>query len=100
MNSPVRAFRAVGGNPLFIARGKGAHIQDVDGRRFVDFVTSWGALILGHAHPDVVQAIVDASQLGTRSARRARRKWSSPSASSSRTPRSSRCVSFPPALKP
>jgi glutamate-1-semialdehyde 2,1-aminomutase len=65
VNSPVRAFRAVGGNPLFISRGKGAHITDIDGRRFLDFVTSWGALILGHAHPDVVSAIVDASQLGT-----------------------------------
>jgi glutamate-1-semialdehyde 2,1-aminomutase len=65
VNSPVRAFRAVGGTPLFIARGHGAHLQDVDGRRFLDFVTSWGALILGHAHPDVVAAIVEASQLGT-----------------------------------
>jgi glutamate-1-semialdehyde 2,1-aminomutase len=65
VNSPVRAFRAVGGTPLFIARGQGAHILDVDGRHFLDFVTSWGALILGHAHPDVVSAIVDASQQGT-----------------------------------
>ena len=49
VNSPVRAFRAVGGTPLFISRGHGAHLHDVDGRRYLDFVTSWGALILGHA---------------------------------------------------
>jgi len=65
VNSPVRAFRAVGGTPLFIARGSGAHLHDVDGRRYLDFVTSWGALILGHGHPEVVSAIVEAAQLGT-----------------------------------
>lgn len=65
VNSPVRAFRAVGGTPLFISRGQGAYVHDVDGRRFLDFVTSWGALILGHAHKDVVAAIGEASLLGT-----------------------------------
>ena len=65
VNSPVRAFRAVGGTPRFIARGAGAHLYDADGRRYLDFVNSWGALILGHAHRDVVTAIVDASQRGT-----------------------------------
>ncbi len=65
VNSPVRAFRAVGGTPLFIARGSGAYLHDVDGRSFLDFVNSWGALILGHAHPDVVAAVVEASKLGT-----------------------------------
>ncbi len=65
VNSPVRAFRAVGGTPLFISRGQGAHVQDVDGRRFLDFVNSWGALILGHAHAEVVEAIVDTAKRGT-----------------------------------
>ena len=65
VNSPVRAFRAVGGTPLFISRGAGTHLHDADGRRYLDFVNSWGALILGHAHPEVVSAIVEASQLGT-----------------------------------
>lgn len=65
VNSPVRAFRAVGGTPLFIAKGAGAHLIDADGRRYLDLVNSWGALILGHAHPEVVRAIVDTSQLGT-----------------------------------
>ena len=57
VNSPVRAFRAVGGTPLFIARGDGSHIYDVDGNEYVDYVLSWGPLILGHAHPAVVDAI-------------------------------------------
>ena len=65
VNSPVRAFRAVGGTPLFISRGSGTHLYDADGRRYLDLVNSWGALILGHAHPEVVAAIVAASQLGT-----------------------------------
>ncbi len=57
VNSPVRAFRAVGGTPLVVRRGQGAEIEDEDGRRFVDFVGSWGPLILGHAHPAVVEAV-------------------------------------------
>jgi glutamate-1-semialdehyde 2,1-aminomutase len=65
VNSPVRAFRAVGGTPRFIARGAGAYLYDADGRRYLDFMNSWGALILGHAHRDVVAAIVGASELGT-----------------------------------
>jgi glutamate-1-semialdehyde 2,1-aminomutase len=65
VNSPVRAFRAVGGTPLFIARGEGAYLYDADGRRFLDLVGSWGALILGHAHPAVVAAIGEASRTGT-----------------------------------
>ena len=51
VNSPVRAFRAVGGTPLFIARGAGAQVFDADGRGYLDFVGSWGPLIAGHAHP-------------------------------------------------
>jgi glutamate-1-semialdehyde 2,1-aminomutase len=57
VNSPVRAFRAVGGTPRFIERGTGAYVIDADGRRYVDFVLSWGALALGHAHPTVLDAI-------------------------------------------
>ena len=57
VNSPVRAFNAVGGNPLFIQSAKGARITDVDGNEFIDYVSSWGPLILGHAHPEIVEAI-------------------------------------------
>jgi glutamate-1-semialdehyde 2,1-aminomutase len=65
VNSPVRAFQAVGGAPPFIARGKGPHIWDVDGRRYIDYVGSWGPLILGHAHPAVVRAVERAARRGT-----------------------------------
>jgi glutamate-1-semialdehyde 2,1-aminomutase len=65
VNSPVRAFRAVGGQPLFIARGEGAYLVDVDGNRYVDYVLSWGPLVLGHAHPAVVEALQAAVANGT-----------------------------------
>jgi glutamate-1-semialdehyde 2,1-aminomutase len=65
VNSPVRAFRAVGGQPLFIARGEGPYLLDVDGNRYIDYVLSWGPLITGHAHPDVVKAIQEAAFRGT-----------------------------------
>jgi len=65
VNSPVRAFRAVGGQPLFIARGEGAYLFDVDGNRYIDYVLSWGPLITGHAHPEVVKAIQEAALRGT-----------------------------------
>jgi len=65
VNSPVRAFRAVGGTPIFFQRGEGAHLIDVDGNRYVDYLGSWGPLILGHAHPAVVAAISTAAQRGT-----------------------------------
>jgi glutamate-1-semialdehyde 2,1-aminomutase len=65
VDSPVRAFRAVGGTPLIIDRGQGARLWDVDGREYLDFVCSWGALILGHAHPDVVSAVADQAARGT-----------------------------------
>jgi glutamate-1-semialdehyde 2,1-aminomutase len=65
VNSPVRAFRAVGGRPLFIQRGEGAYVYDVDGNHFIDYVLSWGPLILGHAHPGVVSAIQEAAACGT-----------------------------------
>jgi len=65
VDSPVRAFRAVGGQPLFIEKGEGAYLQDVDGNRYIDFVLSWGPLILGHAHPEVISAVKQAAELGT-----------------------------------
>ena len=65
VNSPVRAFRAVGGTPRFIARGKGAAVWDVDGNRYIDYLGSWGPLIVGHAHPGVVAAIQEAASRGT-----------------------------------
>src|SRR6202008_2722439 len=64
VSSPVRAFRAVGGTPLFIARGSGARVTDADGRTFLDLVCSWGPLIAGHAHPAVVAAIGTALERG------------------------------------
>lgn len=65
VNSPVRAFRSVGGSPVFMQRGSGALIYDLDGHEYIDYVLSWGALILGHAHPAVVKAIVQAAGRGT-----------------------------------
>ncbi len=65
VNSPVRAFGAVGGTPRFIERGEGAYLYDVDGNRYVDYVLSWGPLVLGHAHPRVVEALEGAVRRGT-----------------------------------
>jgi glutamate-1-semialdehyde 2,1-aminomutase len=64
VNSPVRAFRAVGGTPRFMARGAGSWLTDADGRRYVDLVSSWGPMILGHAHPAVVDAVATAARRG------------------------------------
>jgi glutamate-1-semialdehyde 2,1-aminomutase len=65
VNSPVRAFKSVGGDPVFVARGKGARLWDVDGKEYLDFVGSWGPLIVGHAHPEVLEAIAAAAADGT-----------------------------------
>ena len=65
VSSPVRAFRAVGGQPLFIDRAEGPYLIDADGNRFIDYVLSWGPLILGHADPDVVAALEEAVRRGT-----------------------------------
>jgi glutamate-1-semialdehyde 2,1-aminomutase len=65
VNSPVRAYRAMGGRPPFIERGQGPYLWDADGNRYVDYVLSWGPLILGHAHPQVVQALNEAAARGT-----------------------------------
>ncbi len=65
VNSPVRAFKAVGGDPLFFARGSGAVLFDVDGNEYIDYVCSWGPLILGHAHPEIVREVQEAAKSGT-----------------------------------
>jgi glutamate-1-semialdehyde 2,1-aminomutase len=65
VNSPVRAFRAVGGQPLFIDRGQGAHIWDADGREYIDYVGSWGPLIFGHRPPEVITALEEILEIGT-----------------------------------
>ena len=64
VNSPVRAFRAVGGTPLFFTRGEGPHVWDADNKRYIDYVGSWGPLIAGHAHPHVVEAVERAARAG------------------------------------
>ena len=64
VNSPVRAFKAVGGTPVFIERSEGAYVFDCEGRRYIDYVLSWGPMIMGHNHPDVREAVVQQSQLG------------------------------------
>jgi glutamate-1-semialdehyde 2,1-aminomutase len=65
VNSPVRAMQAIGRDPIFIERAEGAEIVDVDGNRYVDYVCSWGPLIHGHAHPEIVEAVVEAARRGT-----------------------------------
>jgi glutamate-1-semialdehyde 2,1-aminomutase len=65
VDSPVRAFKAVGGRPVFVERGEGAYLVDVDGNKYVDYVLSWGPLILGHAHPRIVSALSEAAAKGT-----------------------------------
>lgn len=65
VNSPVRAFKAVEGTPVFIQNGKGARVEDVDGNQYIDYVCSWGPLILGHSHPQIIEAICEAAVHGT-----------------------------------
>jgi glutamate-1-semialdehyde 2,1-aminomutase len=65
VNSPARAFGGVGGEPIFFERGEGAYLYDVDGNRYIDYVASWGPMILGHAHPKVVEAVTEAAAQGT-----------------------------------
>ena len=76
VNSPVRSFANVGGNPLFIARAQGSKIYDIDGNEYIDYVGSWGPMIVGHAHPQVGQAMVLRLSL--------RRSWQSSSKTSIR----------------
>ncbi|HCW44725.1 MAG TPA: aspartate aminotransferase family protein, partial [Planctomycetes bacterium] len=65
VNSPVRAFGSVGGTPRFIKKAKGSRIHDEDGKEYIDFVGSWGPMILGHAHPDILEAIMKTAVNGT-----------------------------------
>ncbi|WP_297511158.1 glutamate-1-semialdehyde 2,1-aminomutase [Flavobacterium sp.] len=65
VNSPVRAFKGVGGTPIFVSRAKGAYLYDEDGNRFIDYINSWGPMLLGHAHEPVIQAIKTRASLGT-----------------------------------
>jgi hypothetical protein len=82
VNSPVRAFRSVGGKPVFIARGQGSHIFDVDGNEYIDYVGSWGPLLLGHRHPAILERSNARSPSAPVSAPPPRRKsnWPKPSA--------------------
>ncbi|MFC5044063.1 glutamate-1-semialdehyde 2,1-aminomutase [Aquimarina hainanensis] len=65
VNSPVRAFKAVGGDPIFVKEAKGAYLYDEDGNKLIDYINSWGPMILGHAHPAVVEAVVEKARKGT-----------------------------------
>src|SRR5690348_2030991 len=65
VNSPARAFGGVGGEPIFIERGEGAYLFDIDGNRYIDYIGSWGPMILGHGHPRVVEAAVEAARNGS-----------------------------------
>src|SRR5438552_9088413 len=65
VNSPARAFGGVGGEPIFFARGEGAYLFDLDGNRYIDYIGSWGPMILGHAHPAVTSALQETIQRGT-----------------------------------
>lgn len=65
VNSPVRAFKAVGGTPIFVNKAKGAYLYDADGNRLIDYINSWGPMVLGHAYPAVINAVVEKAKLGT-----------------------------------
>src|ERR1700731_3870574 len=65
VNSPVRAFKSVGGQPVFMSRGQGSRIFDVDGNQYIDYVCSWGPLLLGHRHPEILAALEHALTIGT-----------------------------------
>lgn len=91
VNSPVRAFGAVGGTPRFMTGGQGPYITDVDGNRYVDLVCSWGPLILGHRHPAVVEAIEKALAAAPPTAPSRPARWSWPRRSSRGSLRSSAC---------
>ena len=65
VNSPVRAFQAVGGEPIFIKEAKGAYLTDADGHRYIDYISSWGPLLFGHAHEPVIKAVMEKAKKGT-----------------------------------
>ena len=64
VNSPVRAFKAVGGTPIFFEKAQGAYVWDADGKRYIDYVQSWGPMVLGHAHPEVINAVIETAKFG------------------------------------
>jgi glutamate-1-semialdehyde 2,1-aminomutase len=97
VNSPVRAFRSVGGTPYFVARAEGAHVWDVEGRRFIDYVQSYGASILGHAAPAIVSAVQDAATRGTTYGAPTEGEVRLAEELCARGPASSRSASSPPA---
>ena len=70
VNSPVRAFKGVGGTPVFAKSAKGAYVYDEDGNRFIDYINSWGPMILGHAHEPVVKAVIEKAKQGTANGRK------------------------------
>lgn len=100
VNSPVRACRSVGCDPLFVRRAAGCLITDVDGNEFIDFVGSWGPMILGHAHPEVVEAIQRTAADGTSFGAPSRWRWNSPTWSVVLCPRWTRCGSSVPEPRP
>jgi glutamate-1-semialdehyde 2,1-aminomutase len=65
VNSPVRAFKNIGGNPIFFEKAKGAYLYDADGNEYIDYIGSWGPMIMGHSHPKIVEAIKTQAELGT-----------------------------------
>ena len=65
VNSPVRAFKSVGGSPIFIKEAKGAYLYDEDGNKYIDYISSWGPMIIGHAHPEIINAVENQSRKGT-----------------------------------
>ena len=65
VNSPVRAFKSVGGTPIFVKEAKGAYLYDEDGRKYIDYINSWGPMLLGHAYQPVVDAVIEKTKKGT-----------------------------------
>ena len=63
VNSPVRAFKNINGNPIFFEKGQGAYLFDADGNKYIDYIGSWGPMIMGHSHPDIVNAIKKQAEL-------------------------------------
>ena len=100
VNSPVRAFRAVGGDPIIVDRAAGARLWDADGNEYIDYVCSWGALILGHAHPRVVEAVAEQARRGTSYGMPTELEWPSPRASAKPFLPAKRFVSSVRAPKP
>src|SRR5207249_4829021 len=94
VNSPVRAFRAVGGVPMFFERASGAYLWDADRRRYIDYVGSWGPMVAGHSHPAVVEAVQEAASRALSFGAPTEAKSSSPRCCAGWCPRSIRSVSF------